>query len=200
MLKVFNPEPQDREDCLGCRIIEDNNGRYQYLPYYQRPTYKHPYEFQIFGDPRAEHKTTYPNLNEDTTDKASAHREGLQVRWSASVSRETGNFVQGGRNGSGLSLQRLNTQTVGSISRVTEMWDDLVGLLRREKTVVFRKQAEFLEDSSNMGISSKSVMRGHVRSGSDIERLHLRQTYRQRYLKTMASMRIFKKSRTGSTG
>ncbi|KAL2047764.1 hypothetical protein ABVK25_011376 [Lepraria finkii] len=191
-LQAFSVEPQERRDSLGCRIIEDNNGRYHYLPYYQRLTYK----FQIFGDPRVEEKTVYTSLNEQTTDKSSAHRDGLRVGWPSSVSHETIDFVQSGRTGSGLSLQRLNTRTQDSISKVMRMWDDLVGILRREKTVVFRKQAEFLKDPSGMGISSKAMMRHHLSSDSDIEASELGQKTRQGNLKKTRAMRIFENART----
>lgn len=191
-LQAFSVEPQERRDSLGCRIIEDNNGRYHYLPYYQRLTYK----FQIFGDPRVEEKTVYTSLNEQTTDKSSAHRDGLRVGWPSSVSHETIDFVQSGRTGSGLSLQRLNTRTQDSISKVMGMWDDLVGILRREKTVVFRKQAEFLKNPSGMGISSKAMMRHHLSSDSDIEASELGQKTRQGNLKKTRAMRIFENART----
>ena len=147
----FVSEPQQRQDFLGCRVIEDFNGRYHYFPYYQRLTY----EFQIFGDPRIEEKTLYTALNSQTLDKAAAHRETLMVGWPAMLPNEAINFVGRGRVGSGISLQRLNTRTPTSISRVKEMWDDIVGILRREKTVVFRKRVELLKSPRSMGLASK---------------------------------------------
>ena len=40
-------------------------------------------------------------------------------------------------------------------SEVVGMWDDLVGILRREKTVVFRRQVEFLGDVDGMGVGGE---------------------------------------------
>lgn len=41
------------------------------------------------------------------------------------------------------------------VSEVARMWDDLIGILRREKIVVFRRQVEFLRDMNDMGIGGK---------------------------------------------
>ena len=190
VLHAFNAERQDRRHVLGCRIIEDDNGRYHYLPYYQRLSS----EFQIFGDPRVEDKTIYTSLDATTEDRLFAHNQGREG-WPPSAPIETLGFIGGGRRGTGLSLQRLNTSTPDSISKVTEMWDDIVAILRREKTVVFRKQAEFLKDRSSMGVSSKAVERSHLIGENDIEASDSPKS-RRGTLKKIASMRIFEKART----
>lgn len=192
VLHTFKPEKQDRRHFLGCRIIEDDNGRYHYLPYYQRLGS----EFQIFGDPRVEDKTIYTSLDATAEDKPLAHGQSL-VGWPPSVPIETLGFIGSGRRGTGLSLQRLNTSTPDSISKVTEMWDDFVAILRREKTVVIRKQAEFLRDRSSIGISSKAVERSHLIGDSDIEASDGQNPKpRRRTLRKITSMRFFDKVRT----
>ena len=56
----FQNEHKEQRDALGCRIIEDKNGRYHYLPYYQRLNSEFQ-EFQIFSEPRYEDRTLYTN-------------------------------------------------------------------------------------------------------------------------------------------
>ena len=161
----FNYEQGERRDFLGCRVIEDRNGRYHYLPYFQRLTS----EFQIFGDPRVEDKTIYTSMTKETKDKLSAHRDGLRRGWPSPILEPREHIVEIGRKGSGPSLQRLNTQTPGSRSRIPDMWGDLLGILRRKKSVVFRKQADFLKDPLSMGVSSKHLMQDRLASTGDNE-------------------------------
>lgn len=191
-LQSFHAEGHERRDFLGCRIIEDRNGRYHYLPYYQRLTH----EFQFFGDPRVENTTIYTSSNVESTDTTFANRTTPEVGWPPSLPRETINFVGRGRKGSGLALQPLNTRTPESISSVKEMWDDIVGILRRDKTVVFRKRADFLKDPSRIGISPKTKSNDRRSFDSDTEASDLEPKSRRGTLKKIVSMRMFERSRT----
>lgn len=192
VLHAFKAERPGRRHFLGCRIIEDDNGRYHYLPYYQRLAS----ELKIFGDPRVEDKTIYTSLDATTEKNPLAHSQ-CRVGWPPSTPTDTMGFVGSGRRGTGLSLQRLNTSTPDSISKVTDMWDDIVAILRREKTVVFRKQAQFLKDRSDMGLCSKLVERSHLINDSDIEASNLQSPRtRQGTLRKISSMSLFNKART----
>lgn len=191
-LHVFHAEQHECRDFLGCRIIEDRNGRYHYLPYYQRLTH----EFQFFGDPRSEAKTIYTSSNTQSIDETSANGTVPEVGWPPSLPKETINFVGSGRKGSGLALQPLNTRTPDSISKVKEMWDDIVGILRRDKTVVFRKQADFLKDPLRLGISPKTKTQDRCSFDSDTEASDLEPKPRRGTLQKIVSMRIFERSRT----
>lgn len=162
----FKTEYHDRTDHLGCRIIEDTNGRCHYLPYFQRLTS----EFQIFGDPRVEEKTLYTCVG-DNIDLISAHRHGLQRGWPSAIPDGKEHSPQLGRKRSGPPLQQLNTQTPRSRLKVPEMWGDLLGILRRDHSFVFRKQADFLQSPSSIGISSKLSVRREPSTVVDIENL-----------------------------
>lgn len=192
VLQAFHAEQHERRDFLSCRIIEDRNGRYHYLPYYQRLTHK----FQLFGDPQVEAKTIYTSFIANSMDSTPASGTVPKVGWPPSLPKETINFVGSGRRGSGLALQPLNTRTPDSISKVREMWEDIVGILRRDKTVVFRKHADFLQDPSRIGISPKTRTHDRQSLDSDIESSDLEPKSRRGTLKKIVSMRIFEKSRT----
>jgi hypothetical protein len=166
----FNNDRQEHRDLLGCRIIDDKNGQYHYLPKFQGLTS----EFQIFGDPRVEDRTIYTSMTEETIDRLSAHKDGLRRGWPSSILEPREHTLEVGRKRSGISLQRLNTQTPGSRSSVPEMWGDLLGMLRREKPVVLRKRANLLEDPLSMGISSKLLLRAQSSSVIDIEAFSIR--------------------------
>lgn len=191
-LHPFHSERHEHRDFLGCRIIEDRNGRYHYLPYYQRLTH----EFQFFGDPQSESKTIFTSSNRKSIDYTPTSGTVPEVGWPPSLPRETINFVRSGRKGSGHTLQPLNTRTPDSISNVKEMWDDIVGILRRDKTLVFRKQADFLKDPSRIGISPKTKTQDRRSSDSDTEASDLEPKTRRGTLRKIVSMRIFEKSRT----
>ena len=61
------------------------------------------------------------------------------------------------RKGSGLNLGRLNIRTTDMISEVDGMWDDLIGILEKEKTVVFRRQADFLREETSIGVDGRRI-------------------------------------------
>ena len=158
--RAFDLDPLLDESAIGCRVIQDKHGRFHYLPYCQRAGHRH----QIFGDPRVEEKTIYTAAmaNMDSAELVLAHREDLRVGWPAlphtdSMSTGVSPVVvsRANRKGSGLSLKKLNTRTTDMVSEVVRMWDNLIGILRREKTVVFRRQVEFLREMSDMGVGGK---------------------------------------------
>ena len=151
---------------IGCRVVQDINGRFHYLPYCQRAGHRH----QIFGNPRVEEQTIYTAAmaNVSPADLVLAHRDGLCVGWPALAHTDSmgtnGSPVVIGpanRKGSGLSLGRLNTRTTDMVSEVDEMWDDLIGILRREKTVVFRRQADFLREETSIGVDGRRMNSVH---------------------------------------
>lgn len=165
--RPFDTAPLRDGGTIGCRVIQDKHGRFHYLPYCQRSGHTH----QIFGNPRIEEQTIYTAAiaNMNPADLVPTHRDGLRVGWPALTHTDSmgtnGSPVVIGpanRKGSGLSLGRLNTRTTDMVSEVDGMWDDLIGILRREKTVVFRRQADFLREESSIGVDgrrTKSVPR-----------------------------------------
>ncbi|MDI1490437.1 MAG: hypothetical protein OHK93_001640 [Ramalina farinacea] len=143
------------KNAIGCRVVEDQYGRCHYLPYVQRGERGE----QVFGDPRAEQKTMYTTAPPDatTTETLSAHRDGMRVGWPVKLehtdSMGMGTGAEVKRKGTGLSLSKINTRTTEMVSEVVSMWDDLIGILRREKTVVFRRQADFLREGAVVGLA-----------------------------------------------
>lgn len=143
------------KNVIGCRVVEDQHGRCHYLPYVQRGGQGG----QIFGDPRAEQKTMYTTArpNAAGVELLSAHRDGMRLGWphrlehTDSMGMSTGAEVK--RKGTGLSLSKINTRSTEAVSEVISMWDDLIGILRREKTVVFRRQADFLREGGVVGLA-----------------------------------------------
>ena len=149
---AFTSEPQDHQSFIGCRIIEDSNGRHHYFPYHQQRMHG----YQIFGDPRVEEKTIHTCVEEDSIDMVTAHRNSLQTGWPASVHQEMPKVDGIHRKISGLSLQRLNTKSTDASSKAIGMWDDLISILRREGSLVLRRRADFLKNPSTIGIPSKA--------------------------------------------
>ena len=43
------------------------------------------------------------------------------------------------------------------VSEMDAMWDDVIGILRREKTVVFRRQADFLREELSIGVDGRRI-------------------------------------------
>ena len=172
--RAFGVDPLLGESAIGCRVIQDKNGRFHYLPYCQRAGHAH----QIFGDPRVEEKTIYTAAmtKMDPAELVFAHREGLRVGWPSlphtdSMSTGVSPVVvsRANRKGSGLSLKKLNTQTTDMVSEVVGMWDDLIGILRREKTVVFRRQVEFLRDMNDMGVGGKRGIAVQIKERDSVD-------------------------------
>ena len=155
--RPFDIAPSRDEGTIGCRIVQDKYGRFHYLPYCQRAGHRH----QIFGNPRVEEQTihTAATASIDSADLVLAHRDGLRVGWptlahadSMGTNESPVVISPANRKGSGLSLGRLNTRTTDMMGEVDAMWDDLIAILRREKTVVFRRQADFLRDTTSIGV------------------------------------------------
>ena len=123
---------------------------------------------QVFGNPRIEEQTIYTAVivNMNPADLVLTHRDGLCVGWPAlthtdSMGTKDSPVVIGlaNRKGSSLSLGRLNTRTTDMVSEVDAMLDDLIGIVRREKTVVFRRQAEFLREELSVGVEGRRTIR-----------------------------------------